>query len=102
MTGFSTVAAYKALNDVYAVLRLYVNFFQPVLKLKKKSRHGAKVHKVYDRAQTPYRRLLSSGVLTEEASRQLEGIYSRLNPITLRQQIIKRVEYLCTLADPTS
>jgi hypothetical protein len=42
-----------------------------VLKLVAKTRHGAKVHKVYDKAQTPYERLLKSGVLSEEKKRQL-------------------------------
>ena len=37
-----------ALNELYRDLRLYVNFFQPVMKLAHKTRHGAKVHKVYD------------------------------------------------------
>jgi hypothetical protein len=63
---FSTKAAFKALADVYTLLRLYINFFQPVLKLVRKIRRGAKVHKVYDTALTPYRRLLSSGVLAED------------------------------------
>jgi len=35
------------------------------MKLVSKTRHGAKVHKVYDTAQTPYQRLLEAGVLTE-------------------------------------
>ena len=60
---FSSKAAFKALDDVYTLLRLYVNLFQPVLKLVGKSQHGAKVYKVYDTAQTPYQRLLRSGVL---------------------------------------
>jgi hypothetical protein len=36
------------------------------LKLIGKSRHRAKVHKVYDTAQTSYQRLLVSGILKEE------------------------------------
>jgi hypothetical protein len=71
---YSPKAAFKALGDVYALLRLYINFFQPVSKLMRKSWHGAKVHKVYDIAQTPYQRLLSSGVLTEE-KRELADMY---------------------------
>jgi len=96
---FSSKAAFEALSDVYLLLRLYINFFQPVLKLVTKTRHGAKVHKVYDRAQTPYRRLLSSGLLTEEKARQLAAIYSALNPVTLLKQIQRNVEYLWTLAE---
>jgi len=96
---FSTKAAFKALGDVYTLLRLYINFFQPVLKLVRKVRHGSRVYKVYDTARTPYRRLLSSGVLGEDRKRQLSAIYNALNPVILRRQIIKTVEYLWTLAE---
>jgi hypothetical protein len=65
---YNSRAAFAALNRVYDPLRLYVNFFQPVMKLVTKTRHGAKVHKVYDKAQTPYQRLLSAGVLSERQS----------------------------------
>ena len=96
---FSTKAALKALEDVYTLLRLYVNFFQPVLKLVGKSRQGTKVHKVYDTAQTPYQRLLRSGVLTEEKKCELASIYATLNPVTLLKQIRQEVEHLWTLAE---
>ena len=76
-----------------------MNFFQPVLKLVGKTRHGARVHKVYDAARTPYQRLLASGVLTEEEKFQLARVYDALNPVTLRKQLIKAVEHLWTLAD---
>ena len=62
---YNSRAASEALNRVYDLLRLYVNFFQPLMKLQDKTRHGAKVHKVYDTARTPYQRLLDAGVLTE-------------------------------------
>lgn len=95
---YSSKAAFKALDDVYTILRLYVNFFQPVMKLAGKSRRGAKLHKVYDKAQTPYQRLLKSGVLTEEKRKELEAIYAALNPVTLLRQLRETVEYLWTLA----
>lgn len=63
---YNSRAALEALNRVYDLLRPYVNFFQPVMKLVSKTRHGAKVHKVYDTARTPYQRLLETGVLTED------------------------------------
>jgi hypothetical protein len=96
---FSSKAAFKGLGDVYSLLRLYVNFFQPVLKLVGKNRNGAKVHKVYDVAQTPYQRLLKSGVLTEDKRRELASIYGALNPVTLLKQIRESVEHLWTLAE---
>lgn len=97
---FSSKAAFKALDDIYTLLRLYVNFFQPVLKLAGKTRHGARVHKAYDRAQTPYQRLLQSGVLNEDKKHELASIYAALNPVTLLKQIRQEVEYLWTLAEP--
>ena len=97
---FSSKAAFKALDDIYTLLRLYINFFQPVLKLVGKTRHGAKVHKVYDKAQTPYQRLLRSGVLTEDKKRELGSVYAALNPVTLLKQIREEVEHLWTLAKP--
>ena len=96
---FSSKEAFKILDDVYTLLRLYVNFFQPVLKLAGKSRHGAKVHKVYDKAQTPYQRLLRSGAPTEEKRRELASIYAALNPVMLLKQIRQEVEHLWTLAE---
>lgn len=65
---YCTRAAFAALKAVHELLRLYVNFFQPVRKLVSKERHGARVGKRYDRAQTPYRRVLASGVLTPDRS----------------------------------
>jgi hypothetical protein len=96
---YSSKAALKALDNVYMLLRLYVNFFQPVLKLVGKSRQGAKVHKTYDTAKTPYQRLLQSGVLSEEKKGELASIYTALNPVILLKQIRQEVEHLWTLAD---
>ena len=96
---FSTKVAFEALEDVYALLRLYINFFQPVSKLVRKSRHGAKVYKVYDTARTPYQRLLRSGVLAEGKRRELADMYCALNPVTLLKEIRQSVDHLCTLAE---
>ncbi len=40
---YSSRAALENLNRVYDLLRLYINFFHPVMKLVAKTRHGAKV-----------------------------------------------------------
>ncbi|MBA7709642.1 hypothetical protein ES703_118564 [subsurface metagenome] len=71
---FSSKAAFKALEDVYTLLRLYINFFQPVLKLVGKTRHGAKVYKVYGTARTPYQRLLRQLILYQLLLRQLSFV----------------------------
>ncbi len=96
---YSSKAAYEALGDLYSLLRLYLNFFQPVLKLIGKSRQGARIHKVYDEAQTPYRRLLRSGVLGEDKKQELSNVYSALNPVDLLGQIARALRHLHTLGD---
>jgi hypothetical protein len=55
-----TGAEWLLLKAIYADLRLYVNFFQPVLKLIGKDRVGEKVIKRYDTVTTPYQRVLDT------------------------------------------
>lgn len=69
------------------------------MKLVSKTRHGAKVHKVYDTAKTPYQRLLESGVLTETKQQELAATYHDLNPVLLLKQINESLEGLWRLAE---
>lgn len=80
---YGSKQAYETLNRIYCLLRLYVNFFQPAMKLVSKTRHGAKVHRVYDTAQTPYQRVLKSGVISEAGKAQISSTYATLNPVGL-------------------
>ena len=77
----------EALNVLYAVLRLYTNFFQPSTKLIEKTRIGSKVCKKYDRAKTPYRRVLESDTVPDEAKENLKQIYATLNPAKLNREM---------------
>ena len=96
---YSSKQAYETLNLIYYLLRLYINFFQPVMKLVSKTRHGARVHRVYDTAQTPYQRVLKSGVLTEASKAQLASTYAHLNPVRLLKQVNDNVEHLWQLRE---
>jgi len=84
---YSSRAAYEKLGELYQLLRLYLNFFQPMRKLVTKERIGAKVRKVYDQAATPYQRMLASGVLTAAERSRLTRLYPMLNPLDLRAKI---------------
>ena len=86
-------------RGVYYDVRLYMNFFQPTMKLLDKTRNGAKVHKVYETAQTPYQRLLQSGVLSEAKRTEMTAIYHGLNPVLLLKQINSHLEQLWRLSD---
>jgi hypothetical protein len=96
---YSSRAALERLNLLYSCLRLYVNFFQPTMKLQGKTRHGAKVHKVYDTARTPYQRLLESGILTSSKQAELAATYRGLNPVWLLSQINVHLDHLWKLAN---
>jgi hypothetical protein len=96
---YSSKQAYETLNRIYYLLRLYVNFLQPVMKLVSKTRHGAKVHRVYDIAQTPYHRALLTAGITDEKKVELYTIYAHLNPVKLLQQINGNLETLWKLRD---
>jgi hypothetical protein len=67
------------------------------MKPVSKSRQGARVHKVYDQARTPYQRLLESGVLTEAKKAELAAIYRGLNPVLLLKQLNGHLEQLWKL-----
>ena len=97
---YASRAAYAQLARLYRLVRLHVNFFQPVQRLVTKTRQGARVHRVYDRAQTPYQRLRTAGVLPEATQQELEALYQRLNPLALRRQIDAELERLWRLAAP--
>ena len=56
--------AYQQLAELYRALRLYVNCFQPSMKLVAKQVDERKIHRTYDAAKTPLQRLLFSGMLS--------------------------------------
>ncbi len=95
---YTSKVAYAQLARVYRLLRLHTNFFQPVQRLVHKTRHGARVHRVHDRAQTPFQRLCAAGVLPSDIRRELEALYHSLNPLRLRRQIDAELASLWQLA----
>jgi hypothetical protein len=96
---YSSKPAYECLGRIYNLVRLYLNFFQPTMKLVRKTRQGSRVHKVYETALTPYRRLLKLGVLSEVKQSEMAAIYNGLNPVRLRNQINANLEQLWKLSD---
>lgn len=79
--------AYRQLTELYRALRLYVNCFQPSMKLQTKQREGSKLRRTYDQAQTPMQRLLASGVLPFNKQQELLAIAEALDPLRLLQQL---------------
>jgi hypothetical protein len=83
-----------ALNDLYRDLRLYINYFQPMMKLKEKIRVDGKVKKVYDTAQTPYQRVSASADVSADIKQTLRDIYLTLNPVKLHNKINAQLDHI--------
>ena len=80
-------AAWRQMAELYRALRLYVNFFQPSVKLRLKHREGSKVQRYYDTAQTPFQRLLATQTLKGGTATHLTRIFEALDPVRLLKQI---------------
>ena len=84
---FEGLLAYRQLTELYRALRVYVNCFQPSMKLQTKAREGSKVRRTYDQAQTPMQRLLASGVVSAKKHQELLRITEALDPLRLLTQL---------------
>ncbi len=84
---FTGEIAYRQLTELYRALRIYVNCFQPSMKLQAKEREGSKVRRTYDQAQTPMQRLLASGALSPQKQQELLRITEVLDPLRLLTQL---------------
>jgi hypothetical protein len=85
----------RIMNDIYRnELRLYRNFFLPNLKLKSKKRvgkYGGKIKKKYDKAKTPYERVLECEQISKKEKKELKLIYEKLNPVQLRRDLLNKI-----------
>ncbi len=95
---YSSSAAFKQLKQVYSLARLHVNFFQPVRRLRGRSRDGSRIMRHHDEGATPYQRMLRSGVLVGARQAVMERLYLSLNPLLLSRQIEAETEKLLRLA----
>jgi hypothetical protein len=92
---YDTPEEQKVLEDLYrSELRLYKNFFQPVMKLVSKERVNGKIHKKYDRAKTPYHRVMESPEVSVKKKRELREVYESLNPAELKRTCDKKLDLL--------
>ena len=85
----------KLMNDLYAnELSLLFNFFYPCIKLVDKVRIESKIKKKYDKAHTPYQRLIASNCLTLEQKKALQDKFMTLDPFDLQKNIQKKLKLL--------
>jgi hypothetical protein len=98
-----TVAQTCLLNQIYGRVRLYFNFFQPVMRLVAKETcpsgdgQSARVKRQFDRPRPPLDRLCETGVLSEQKQQELLALRETINPLQLREEIYQLVEELFSL-----
>ena len=97
-----TPRQYEALNALYEQLWVYYNLFQPVLHQVSKEVVNGTLTRRWDTAQTPYQRLLASGVLAAEQEARLAALYAATNPRQLREEIYQAVAQLWQHVTPNA
>ena len=75
------------LNQVYAVLDPYANFFLPVRKLVHRQREERRVRKIYDQARSPFQRLIDLRLLDPIQEAQFIVARQSSNPLQSHQTL---------------
>jgi len=92
---YQSKAECEILKNLYRDhLRLYKNFFQPIIPLIAKERIGGRVKRIYGEPKTPYRRILDDSNVENATKRQLTEIYQKLNPAQLKRDITQKQNLL--------
>ncbi len=92
---YDTTKELSIINHLYShELRLYKNFFQPVMRLSEKIRLKGKITRKYALAKTPYQKILESNQVSEIRKDSLKKLYNRLNPALLKRQIDEQLKLL--------
>jgi hypothetical protein len=95
---FDTPEAVLAMNDLYTQeLRLYMNLFQPSVKLKERVRKGSRRIKRYDLPLTALDRLLLMPDIDRKKLEPLVQLRARLDPFSLAAAIRRKLDRIWTM-----
>lgn len=99
---FDTAAQTMAINQLYDMMWLYYNLFQPVMRLTEKTfvpadGQPSRIKRRFDQARTPFDRLSETNVISEEQKEQLRPLRDRVNPRQLRQEIYDLIDHIFRL-----
>jgi hypothetical protein len=97
-----TVAHTLAINQLYDKLWLYLNLFQPVMRVAEKiviTKEGQRttVKRRYDDARPPCDRACTAGVISPERRAQLAALRDQTNPRQLLAEIRELIDYIFSL-----
>ncbi|MBI2644623.1 DDE-type integrase/transposase/recombinase, partial [Candidatus Uhrbacteria bacterium] len=85
---YDTKEEYEIVKNLYGTeLRLYKNFFQPIIPLVSKERIGGHIRRKYGEPKTPYQRIMEDKTVSQEIKKNLTSQYDLLNPAQLKRRI---------------
>ena len=83
-----SLKAVEAMNALYRnELRVFLNYFQPSVKLIERIRVGSRVKRKYDAPKTPFERLIAIGALTPEQTATMQHERDQLDPFALSAKL---------------
>jgi hypothetical protein len=91
---FDNPAMVPLLNELYtSEWRMYHNCFIPSVKLIDKKREHSKIIKKFDKAKTPYQRVLEAdpSAVSDDVKEQLRTLKKSLNPFDLRKTMESKI-----------
>jgi hypothetical protein len=95
---YGTPESVAVLNDLYRhELRLYMNLFQPSVKLIRTVRKGSRKIRRYDTPRTPLDRLAGMPGADRQKVEQLRHLRSQLDPFALSRIIRRKLERIWEL-----
>ncbi len=81
----------RLINEMYVILETYLNHFVTTRKCLEKVRIGSKYKRKYDKAKTPYERVLAHPYMTMDVKERLQQEHKKLNPLILKKKIDKLI-----------
>jgi hypothetical protein len=98
-----TVQQTNLLNQLYELMGLYYNAFQPVMRLAEKivlpaeGQRPTRIKRRFDDAQTPFDRLCATGQLDPSQRQRFQALRDQTNPRQLRRDIYALLDSLFAL-----
>ena len=96
---FSTPQALNALNKLYRVQGLLLNYIFPTQKLIEKTRKGSKYITKYDKPKTPAMRLLEHPDVDPDEKATVRETLNNINSVTIALKVKQLQRELYEMAD---
>ncbi|MDP5228552.1 integrase, partial [Arthrobacter sp. YJM1] len=95
---YDTLGELELLNQIWDLDRVFTNYLLPQQKLLSKTRHGARMVKKHDHAQTPHQRAVTDPTLRKMPIIRMNAEFKNVHPAALSRQILQLTKQLQTIA----